>query len=85
MDYNRTDLKQKNQSDENIYREDSFKEIEKKKLQDFYSSVLGNNPEEIKTNSRVMRRKIYVFGLAVLIGAFLLYFLVLGKISFVTS
>ena len=35
MDYNRTDLKQKNQSDDNIYREDSVKEIEKKKTARF--------------------------------------------------
>ena len=85
MHHKKTDLEQKNQSDENSNVEDSVKEIEKKKLQDFYSSVLGNTREEVKTNSRVMRRKIYVFGLAVLIGAFLLYFLVVGKIIFVTS
>ncbi|MDG2354726.1 MAG: hypothetical protein P8L82_01775 [Paracoccaceae bacterium] len=75
----------KHQLDGMKYTEDSVKETERKKLQDFYSSVLGSDPEEVKINSLAMRRKIYSFGLILLVGACIFYFLVLGKISFVTS
>lgn len=75
----------KYQLDRMKYTEDSVKETERKKLQDFYSSVLGSDPEEVKINSLAMRRKIYSFGLILLVGACIFYFLVLGKISFVTS
>ena len=78
-------LEHKNQLDGMKYTEDSVKETERKKLQDFYSSVLGSDPEEVKINSLAMRRKIYSFGLILLVGACIFYFLVLGKISFVTS
>ena len=78
-------LGHKNQLDGMKYTEDSVKETERKKLQDFYSSVLGSDPEEVKINSLAMRRKIYSFGLILLVGACIFYFLVLGKISFVTS
>ena len=76
---------QKLESEVNIFTKDSIKEIERKKLQDFYSSVLGKNPEEYKINSRVLRRKIYMFGIAILIFSFLFYFFILGKISFITA
>ena len=85
MDKNKMGIGNKSQLDEMSHAEDSVKEAERKKLQDFYSSVLGSDPEEVKINSLAMRRKIYLFGLMVLIGACLLYFLVIGKISFVTS
>ena len=78
-------LGHKNQLDGIKYTEDSVKETERKKLQDFYSSVLGSDPEEVKINALAMRRKIYSFGLILLVGACIFYFLVLGKISFVTS
>ena len=78
-------LRHKDQLDGMKYTEDSVKETERKKLQDFYSSVLGSDPEEVKINSLAMRRKIYSFGLILLVGACIFYFLVLGKISFVTS
>ena len=78
-------LGHKNQLDGIKYTEDSVKETERKKLQDFYSSVLGSDPEEVKINSLAMRRKIYSFGLILLVGACIFYFFVLGKISFVTS
>ena len=51
-------LGHKNQLDGMKYTEDSVKETERKKLQDFYSSVLGSDPEEVKINSLAMRRKI---------------------------
>ncbi len=85
MRNNKKGLGNKNQLDGMKYTEDSVKETERKKLQDFYSSVLGSDPEEVKINSLAMRRKIYSFGLILLVGACIFYFLVLGKISFVTS
>ena len=85
MENKKKGVEHKNQLDEIKYTEDSVKETERKKLQDFYSSVLGSDPEEVKINSLAMRRKIYSFGLILLVGACIFYFLVLGKISFVTS
>ena len=85
MRNNKKGLGNKNQLDGMKYTEDSVKETERKKLQDFYSSVLGSDPEEVKINSLAMRRKIYSFGLILLVGACIFYFVVLGKISFVTS
>tara|TARA_B100000029_G_C16965042_1_gene737761 strand:- start:181 stop:456 length:276 start_codon:yes stop_codon:yes gene_type:complete len=83
MDKKKMVVGQKGQINQISQGADSVKEVEKKKLQNFYSSVLGSNPEEVKTNARTMRRKIYLFGLFVLIAAFLLYFLVIGRISLI--
>ena len=77
--------KQEGEPEENALTKGTIKEIERKKLQDFYSSVLGSNHEEVKNNSRVLRRKIYIFGLIMLILALFLYFFVVGKVSFVTA
>ena len=77
--------KQEGEPEENALTKGTIKEIERKKLQDFYSSVLGSTPEEVKNNSRVLRRKIYIFGLVMVILALFLYFFVVGKVSFVTA
>ena len=75
----------KNKTKSNNFSKDSIKEIEKKKLQDFYSSFLGSNSEEVKANSRILRRKIYLFGFFILIIALFFYFFVAGKISFIST
>ena len=68
-----------------IYSKEGMKEEEKKNLQQFYSSVLGDNPAEIKNNSKLMRNKIYRFGAIVLVVVGIFYFFVIGKITFVSG
>ena len=59
-------------------------DFDKAKLQEFYSSILGNNIEEVKKNSQRLRLKIYVFGLFIIVLTLILTFF-MEKISFVTS
>ena len=59
-------------------------DFDKAKLQEFYSSILGNNMEEVKKNSQRLRLKIYVFGLFIIVLTLILTFF-MEKISFVTS
>ena len=59
-------------------------DFDKAKLQEFYSSILGNNMEEVKKNSQRLRLKIYVFGLFIIVLTLVLTFF-MEKISFVRS
>ena len=85
MNQKKTDIKKIKKSEPGVYTRAAIEENERKKLQDFYSSVLGGNSEEVKTNSKILRYKIYRFGLVVILVACVFYFFVVGKISFVTG
>ena len=73
-----------NHLNKNTFSKKSIDDFDKAKLQEFYGSVLGNNMEEVKKNSRRLRLKIYVFGFFIIIFTFILTFF-MEKISFVTS
>ena len=78
-----------NKNDDNNLNKNSFSkkridDFDKAKLQEFYSSILGNNMEEVKKNSQRLRLKIYVFGLFIIVLTLILT-LFMEKISFVTS
>ncbi len=83
MKNRKVDLDKEMRSDKSISRQVLAKKADGEKLQDFYSSVFGTNQQEIKNNARIMRRKIYFFGLIVLIIVGILYFFVIGNITFV--
>ncbi|MFL2790665.1 MAG: hypothetical protein ACJZ8I_02425 [Paracoccaceae bacterium] len=85
MTEKKTNKKKIQESKSDIYTKAAIDEVEKKNLQDFYSSVLGSNSEESKANSKILRNKIYRFGFVVILVACVFYFFVIGKISFVTS
>ena len=78
-----------NKNDDHNLNKNSFSkkridDFDKAKLQEFYSSILGNNMEEVKKNSQRLRFKIYVFGLFIIVLTLILTIFV-EKISFVTS
>ena len=78
-----------NKNDDHNLNKNSFSkkridDFDKAKLQEFYSSILGNNMEEVKKNSQRLRLKIYVLGLFIIVLTLILTFFV-EKISFVTS
>ena len=85
MNRKKTESKKIQKSEPGVYTRAAIEENERKKLQDFYSSVLGSSSEEVKTNSRILRNKIYRFGLVVILVSCVFYFFVIGKISFVTG
>ena len=85
MKQKKTDINKIQKSEPGVYTRAAIEENERKNLQDFYSSVLGSSSEEAKINSRILRNKIYRFGLIVIIVACVFYFFVVGKISFVTG
>ena len=68
----------------NSFSKKRIDDFDKAKLQEFYSSILGNNMEEVKKNSQRLRLKIYVFGLFIIVLTLILTFF-MEKISFVTS
>ena len=68
----------------NSFSKKNIDDFDKAKLQEFYSSILGNNMEEVKKNSQRLRLKIYVFGLVIIVLTLILTFF-MEKISFVTS
>ena len=68
----------------NSFSKKNIDDFDKAKLQEFYSSILGNNMEEVKKNSQKLRLKIYVFGLFIVFLTLILTFF-MEKISFVTS
>ncbi len=68
----------------NSFSKKNIDDFDKAKLQEFYSSILGNNMEEVKKNSQRIRLKIYVFGLFIIVLTLILTFF-MEKISFVTS
>ena len=68
----------------NSFSKKRIDDFDKAKLQEFYSSILGNNMEEVKKNSQKLRLKIYVFGLFIVVLTLILTFF-MEKISFVTS
>ena len=68
----------------NSFSKKGIDDFDKAKLQEFYSSILGNNMEEVKKNSQRLRLKIYVFGLFIIVLTLILTFF-MEKISFVTS
>ena len=68
----------------NSFSKKRIDDYDKAKLQEFYSSILGNNMEEVKKNSQRLRLKIYVFGLLIIVLTLILTFF-MEKISFVTS
>ena len=68
----------------NSFSKKRIDDFDKAKLQEFYSSILGNNMEEVKKNSQRLRLKIYVFGLFIIVLTLILTFF-MQKISFVTS
>ena len=68
----------------NSFSKKNIDDFDKAKLQEFYSSILGNNMEEVKKNSQRLRLKIYVFGLFIIVLTLILTFF-MEKISFVTS
>ena len=68
----------------NSFSKKNIDDFDKAKLQEFYSSILGNNMEEVKKNSQRLRLKIYVFGLLIIVLTLILTFF-MEKISFVTS
>ena len=68
----------------NSFSKKNIDDFDKAKLQEFYSSILGNNMEEVKKNSQRLRLKIYVFGLFIIFLTLILTFF-MEKISFVTS
>ena len=67
-----------------VFQKKRIDDFDKAKLQEFYSSILGNNMEEVKKNSQRLRLKIYVFGLVIIVLTLILTFF-MEKISFVTS
>ena len=69
---------------QNSFSKKRIDDFDKAKLQEFYSSILGNNMEEVKKNSQRLRLKIYVFGLFIIVLTLILTFF-MEKISFVTS
>ena len=69
---------------QNSFSKKRIDDFDKAKLQEFYSSILGNNMEEVKKNSQRLRLKIYVFGLFIIVLTLVLAFF-MEKISFVTS
>ena len=78
-----------NKNHDHNLNKDSFSkkridDFDKAKLQEFYSSILGNNMEEVKKNSQRLRLKIYALGLFIIILTLILTFF-MQKISFVTS
>ena len=75
---------QDNNLNKNSFSEKKIDDFDKAKLQEFYSSILGNNMEEVKKNSQRLRLKIYVFGLCIFVLTLILTFF-MEKISFVTS
>ena len=85
MNRKKTESKKIQKSEPGVYTRAAIEENERKKLQDFYSSVLGSSSEEAKNNSRILRNKIYRFGLVVILVSCVFYFFVIGKISFVTG
>ena len=68
----------------NSFSKKNIDDFDKAKLQEFYSSILGNNMEEVKKNSQRLRLKIYVLGLFIIVLTLILTFF-MEKISFVTS
>ena len=64
--------------------QEAIRDLEKKKLQKAYASVFGNTSSEIKTNSLLMRRKIYMLGLIMFAIGIVIIFLLSGKVKFVT-
>ena len=74
----------KNNLKDNIFSKKGIEDTNKIQLQEFYSSFLGKNIDEVKKNSKRLRYKIYIFGLAVVIITIILTFFI-EKISFVTS
>ena len=74
-----------NASKGNFFSKDGAANADKAKLQEFYSSFLGENIEEAKKNSQRLRFKIYSFGFIVIVIVIVLNFFVIGKINFVTS
>ena len=66
----------------NSFSKKNIDDFDKAKLQEFYSSILGNNMEEVKKNSQRLRLKIYVFGLFIIVLTLILTFF-MEKISFV--
>ena len=77
----------KNKNDdlnENIFSKKRVDDFDKAKLQEFYGSILGNNMEEVKKNSKRLRFKIYCFGIFVIALTLILTFF-MEKISFVTN
>ena len=68
----------------NSYSKKNIDDFDKAKLQEFYSSILGNNLEEVKKNSQRILLKIYAFGLFIVVLTLILTFF-MEKISFVTS
>ena len=69
---------------QNSFSKKRIDDFDKAKLQEFYSSILGNNMEEVKKNSQKLRLKIYFFGLFIIVITLILTFF-MEKISFVTS
>ena len=78
------DKNKNNNLNENNFSKKSIDDFDKAKLQEFYSSVLGNNMEEVRKNSQRLRLKIYVFGFFIIVLTLILT-LFMEKISFVTS
>ncbi len=78
------DKNKNNNLNENTFSKKSIDDFDKAKLQEFYSSVLGNNMEEVRKNSQRLRLKIYVFGFFIIVLTLILT-LFMEKISFVTS
>ena len=76
-----------NASKGDLFSKDGASKTDKAKLQEFYSSFLGENIEEAKKNSQRLRFKIYSFGfiVIVIVIVIVLNFFVIGKINFVTS
>ena len=56
-----------NSLNKNSFSKKNIDDFDKAKLQEFYSSILGNNMEEVKKNSQRLRLKIYVFGLFIIV------------------
>ena len=78
------DKNKNNNLNKNTSSKKSIDDFDKAKLQEFYSSVLGNNMEEVRKNSQRLRLKIYVFGFFIIVLTLILT-LFMEKISFVTS
>ena len=67
----------------NSFSKKRIDDFDKAKLQEFYSSILGNNMEEVKKNSQRLRLKIYVFGLFIIVLTLILtFFMEVNKINF---
>ena len=77
------DKNKNNNLNENTFSKKSIDDFDKAKLQEFYSSVLGNNMEEVRKNSQRLRLKIYVFGFFIIVLTLSLT-LFMEKISFVS-